>query len=58
MARFPAKGATPSKTGLSGRPVLVEQADGDTGLAAPARRMACQLAQPFTAGRSGGPPPR
>jgi sterol desaturase/sphingolipid hydroxylase (fatty acid hydroxylase superfamily) len=48
MARFPTRGATPCRTGLAGRPVVVEQADEATGPAAPARRMARQLAQPFS----------
>jgi sterol desaturase/sphingolipid hydroxylase (fatty acid hydroxylase superfamily) len=48
MARFPAKGATPCRTGLAERPVLVEQAEGDGRRPAPARLMARQLAQPFT----------
>jgi sterol desaturase/sphingolipid hydroxylase (fatty acid hydroxylase superfamily) len=50
MARFPVRGAAPCKTGLEGRPVLVEQDDVATGLVAPAHRMARQLAQPFTTG--------
>jgi sterol desaturase/sphingolipid hydroxylase (fatty acid hydroxylase superfamily) len=48
MARFPTRGATPYRTGLAGRPVAVEQADEATGPTAPARRMARQLAQPFS----------
>jgi sterol desaturase/sphingolipid hydroxylase (fatty acid hydroxylase superfamily) len=49
MARFPARGEIPCRTGLAGRPVEVEQADEAGGPAAPARRMARQLAQPFSA---------
>jgi sterol desaturase/sphingolipid hydroxylase (fatty acid hydroxylase superfamily) len=48
-ARFPARGTAPCATGLVGRPVPVEQADAAAGPGAPARRMARQLAQPFTA---------
>ncbi|HVT42199.1 MAG TPA: sterol desaturase family protein [Acidimicrobiales bacterium] len=44
MARFPAKGNAPCATGLSGRPVPVEQS---APRARPARQMARQLAQPF-----------
>jgi sterol desaturase/sphingolipid hydroxylase (fatty acid hydroxylase superfamily) len=50
MARFPTRGATPCPTGLAGRPVPVEQVDADAGHGAPARRLARQLAQPFTTG--------
>ena len=48
MARFPIKGSAPCATGLSGRPVPVEQADHVTTRSAPARLVARQLAQPFT----------
>ncbi len=50
MARFPTRGEVPCRTGLTDRRVLVEQADGAGGPIAPARRMARQLAQPFTTG--------
>ena len=50
MARFPEKGATPCQTGLAGRPVPVEQSDAENSSPAPARLLARQLAQPFTAG--------
>jgi sterol desaturase/sphingolipid hydroxylase (fatty acid hydroxylase superfamily) len=49
-ARFPQKGAAPCRTGLSDRPVPVEQADAPAGRNAPARLLARQLAQPFTSG--------
>jgi sterol desaturase/sphingolipid hydroxylase (fatty acid hydroxylase superfamily) len=48
MARFPIKGSAPCATGLTGRPVPVEQANHVTTRSAPARLVARQLAQPFT----------
>jgi sterol desaturase/sphingolipid hydroxylase (fatty acid hydroxylase superfamily) len=46
MARFPARRAAPCRTGLSGRPVQVEQSDGPV---RPGRLMVRHLAQPFSA---------
>ncbi len=46
-ARFPVRGSAPCPTGLAGRTVPVEQADGRP---RPVRLLARQLAQPFSAG--------
>jgi sterol desaturase/sphingolipid hydroxylase (fatty acid hydroxylase superfamily) len=46
-ARFPVRGSEPCPTGLAGRPVPVEQADGRP---QPVRLLAQQLAQPFSVG--------
>ncbi len=46
-ARFPLRRATPCPTGLSGRPVLIEQDAGTR--QRPVRLLARQLAQPFSA---------
>jgi len=46
-ARFPLRGSVPCPTGLAGRTVPVEQADGRL---RPVRLLARQLAQPFSAG--------
>ncbi len=46
-ARFPVRGSAPCPTGLAGRPVPVEQANGRP---RPPRLLARQLAQPFSGG--------
>jgi sterol desaturase/sphingolipid hydroxylase (fatty acid hydroxylase superfamily) len=48
-ARFPARGSAPCPTGLTGRPVPVEQASARR---RPVRLLARQLAQPFGSGAS------
>jgi sterol desaturase/sphingolipid hydroxylase (fatty acid hydroxylase superfamily) len=50
VARFPQRTAPPCATGLAGRPVPVEQAGANETAARPARLLARQLVQPFTAG--------
>lgn len=48
-AHFPVKGTVPCATGLTDRPVVVEQADDEARRPVPARLMARQLVQPFKA---------
>jgi sterol desaturase/sphingolipid hydroxylase (fatty acid hydroxylase superfamily) len=51
-AVFPARGAAPCVTGISGRPVPVEQAPGRAGLAG---TFVSQWAEPFASSRAGSP---
>ncbi len=51
LARFPARGSAPGETGLTGRPVPVEQSASPP---RPARLMARQLVQPFRLGEGRG----